>query len=243
MIDNKRVIVSIQARLNSTRLPRKVLLPLGGKTVLDWVILRSELSEYIDDIVVATPESDLELKKFCYDRGVVWFGGSEENVMDRVWDAANMVNGDYIVEITADCPLIDPEIISECIKTVAISNIKYSSNIFPRAFPDGFDVQVYSLEELKKEISKKENKNHVGYNIGVKYGNGKNMVFPIEKYIHPEWGLTLDTPEDYVLLYHIFEKFRDKVDFSYVEIMNYLFAHPFLLNINSHIRRKTPEEG
>src|SRR5665648_212497 len=107
------VIDIVQARIGSTRLPGKVLLDLEDKTVLEHVIRRIESSEHVDDVVVATTisKADLRIVELCAHLGISVYCGSENDVLDRYYQAAKLFKADNIVRITSDCPVIDSRII------------------------------------------------------------------------------------------------------------------------------------
>ncbi len=246
----------IQARMNSTRLPGKVLLPLNNKPVLHHIIETCEKTQLIDEIIIATtsntPNLDILNNIAIYNLDnnkntkVYVYQGKEDNVLDRVIKAAEHYNVDTIVDITADCPLVDYTIINDLLGLYYYSfkieekGYDYVSNVVERTFPDGLDVQVYSLNALKKVQKKYNPPHHVGWNIA---------QHPNDFYIYnvsahgfmcwPELGLTLDTKEDYEFLKMIFEKFKDKDIYT---IVAYLKKHPELI-LNKNVRRKTPEEG
>ena len=116
-MENINVLAIIQARVGSTRLPNKVLMPLGDKTVIEQVIERVSRSKYIDEIVVATSieKNNLLLIKLCSEKNIRVFAGSEEDVLDRFYQVAKLIKPKHIVRITADCPLHDPYIIDSVI--------------------------------------------------------------------------------------------------------------------------------
>ena len=152
MKNNRRIVATIEARMTSTRLPGKVLLKIGGKPALEYMIKRIEQSKLIDEIVVATTtkDSDLPIIDLCARVGCKHFRGSEQDVLLRVLDAAKSVGADIIVELTGDCPFIDPEIIDKLIELYFSRDYDYASNVVERSFPDGFDTQVFSVKSLER---------------------------------------------------------------------------------------------
>lgn len=139
----------IQARLGSSRLPAKVLLPLPtGRTVLEEVIYRSYMIDNVDCTIVATPDKDADLLTFSAKAAIV-VGGSEHNVLERYYKAACRVGADTIVRITADCPMIDPHVCWGVIAMHTSKGVHYTSNIWPkRHYPAGYDCEVFSMEAL-----------------------------------------------------------------------------------------------
>ena len=155
-----KVVAVIQARMGSRRLPGKVLAPILGKAMLWHIVNRLEYSRRINQIVIATTDKESEepVRAMARQNNFPYYAGSEEDLVDRFYQAAKVFNADIIVRITADCPLVDPEITDNVINFF-LSNrndYDYVSNARPHAsFPHGLDVEVFSfllLEQLWKEI-------------------------------------------------------------------------------------------
>lgn len=232
----------IQARMTSTRLPGKVLLPLGEKTVLEQVVDRIKMAVKVDEIVVAIPDNpqNKQLALFIRDKmkGVSCYKypGPEDEVMDRTIQAAKSVKADVIVDVTSDCPCVDPALIDQMVMQLRSSDkLEYVSNVIERTWPDGFDVQVYTLRALKRVdpyVQIEKHRTHSGWNIiqyynktiakGININNIiKNIKAP-KKYCCPDMRVTLDTKEDYELLKDIFDHFHGKKYPTYVQIINYV---------------------
>ena len=148
------VIAVVQARMGSTRLPGKVLLDLVGKPMLIRDMGRIQRAKNIDDIVIATTikPADDKIISLCCDYGWNFFRGSENDVLDRYYQAAREFKGKTIVRITSDCPLIEPSIIDQLVDTFisAEPEIDYVSNCFPiRTYPRGLDAEVMSFSALE----------------------------------------------------------------------------------------------
>lgn len=252
----KKVAI-IQARMDSSRLPGKVLFRLGDYKVLELVHDRVRKSN-IDEIVVATTWNPLdnEIELFCENNSIKCFRGSEDDVLDRVYNCAHKHNADILIEITADCPFVDYRHINEMLGFFDNNDaaFQYVSNCFPRSWADGFDVQIYnyfvlySLEVLKNNKNNKNiNREHVGWNIQNcdenKYSNFKHYPAP-QKYRLPHIGLTLDTKEDFELLTQVSQLLIDKKirldEVSAIEIIDLLLEKPELSKINEQIKRKIP---
>ena len=249
----KKVVAIIQARMESERLPGKVLMELGSKPAIWHIVDRVREAEQVDHIVVAMPDTlkNKELRRSVTGAlGCDVFEGSNEDVLYRVYMAAVRFDADIIVDITGDCPLVDPTHIDILVNSVKNDNVFYASNCHPRSWPDGFDVQVYTFDALKKVndiVLDLKHRCHVGWNIWYnKYNLFRNetvthLPAPPE-YRYPEWGLTLDTKEDLVVLDMIFKHFENN-DFFAEEVIDYVKEHPRLLEINGSVKRKTPGEG
>jgi spore coat polysaccharide biosynthesis protein SpsF len=284
MIQGKKVIAVVQARMESTRLPGKVLIPLGGKPALGWVLERIAHSKYVDRIILAIPESNEAHKiynsyinpnngwKLISD---IYYGTMDtmENVYKRVLSAVGSHTFEYdgdnyiynsirenknvlnplIVDITGDCPLVDPRHIDFLIEKMKGDTYIYSSNIVRRTWPDGCDIQVYYLDlfcEVYHKIENKKHLAHTGWNV-LKYIENyldrRDLIYSheaVRELFWPELRLTLDTKEDYELLSHVFKTFKDYgTDFRVEDVIRYLRVNPSLVDINRKVKAKIPGEG
>lgn len=233
----------IQARMGSTRLPGKVLKEVLGKPILWHLINRIKKAKLTNKIIIATTKNEIDrpILKFAEENGIKNYAGSEENVLDRYYQAAKKFNADPIVRITADCPLIDPEIIDSVVRYYLDNEYDYVANtLVPSTFPDGMDVEVFSfknLEKIWKEATLPSQREHVTF-----YFWQNPEIFSVGRYDLPEdlskYRLTLDYPEDLVLIKIIFEELYPKNSrFSLYDIVEFLRSNPELQKINSHIRR------
>ncbi len=168
MINDIGIIV--QARTGSKRLPKKILKKILPRvTFLDYLIKRIKRSKKVKKIIVATSKKKADDKILkIKSKKIFFFRGSEKNVLKRYIDAAEKFKINNIVRITADCPFSDPKIIDKLITKFFLGKYNYVSNVNPPSFPNGFDVEVVSLELLKnslKIIRSNLNKEHVTYAI------------------------------------------------------------------------------
>jgi spore coat polysaccharide biosynthesis protein SpsF (cytidylyltransferase family) len=235
-----KTIAIIQGRLDSTRLPGKVLMPLQtNKTVLENVIERVNKSKHIDEVIVVTTinKSDLKIVSYCANNNIRIFCGSENDVLDRFYQAAKLLNCDYIIRITADCPMIDPNIIDQAITTNLENNADYT---ITENFPDGLDVEVLTMQALTqawKEAALASEREHV-----TAYIRNNNQKFKIanlkskQDYSNKRW--TLDEPNDYQFLKKVFVPlYNENPDFQMEDVLTYLQKHPELEKINQNIIR------
>ena len=160
------IIAIIQARMGSTRLPGKVLKKVLGKPLLEHLIARVKRSRSIDKIIVATTtrREDVALARLARSLGVGAYRGSVEDVLDRYYQAARTVKAETIVRITGDCPVMDPEIIDQCVDFYRRSRFDYVCNVNPPTFPDGMDVEVFSFAALQhawQKAKKTSEREHV----------------------------------------------------------------------------------
>jgi len=240
------VICIVQARMNSTRLPGKVLKLILGKPIL-WYILNSlKRSKTINKIVIATTTSKIDDKvaNFANKMKIEVFRGSEKDVLKRYYDAARKYQADFIVRICADCPLIDPKVIDRVIHSALQSNKDYSTNNMPKTYPLGYDVEVFTMNALSKAHKSTKNKNdreHVTLYLERKPNLfSHNIILAPTKYRKPTWRLTVDTPEDLKLIKKIITNLYIKNKHIPINnVLSFLKKNPELLKINSHLEQKS----
>ncbi|MFO1257738.1 MAG: glycosyltransferase family protein [Gammaproteobacteria bacterium] len=243
-----KVVALIQARMGSERLPGKVLKPLHGYSVLNWVVSRVQRCKKIDQVVVATTSNqrDDKLVRACDELSVDSYRGSETNVLSRFYDAALQYKADVIVRVCCDCPLIDSNLIDLMIeKFICLNKIKkleYLSNTLVRTFPRGLDAEIFSISALKKanDLAKESfEQEHVtpyiylnpqifsieGYKNNVNYGNLR-------------W--TLDTEDDFTFLNALIGMVStgNKLYLTTNELLAILERNPALIELNAHVRQK-----
>lgn len=239
-----KIVATIEARMTSRRLPGKVLMPVGNTNMLSYLYQRLQLVPSLNDIILATTtnKEDDVLVEFAQKANLAYFRGSEANVLSRVLSAAQRQHADLIVEITADCPVIDPVIIEQVIQTFLYNKADYVNNVIVRSYPAGMDTQVFPVEVLAASAvltNDLEELEHVSLHICRHPEMFKhiNMVAPRELF-WPELGLTLDEPDDYKLLKSIIEFFDCSTTITCHEIIQHLRNHPEWLKINSHVTRR-----
>ena len=157
-----KLITIIQARVNSSRFPSKILEKFNDKTLLEILINRLKRSSKLKKIIVATttrPE-DRIIEKICNKTKIDCFKGSEFDLTDRYFQAAKKFKAQNIVRITSDCPLIDPKIIDKVVSKFFQKKTDYSTNIMPPTYPDGMDVEIFNFKALEKawQASRKQKK-------------------------------------------------------------------------------------
>ena len=147
-----KVVLIIQARMCSTRLPGKVLMNIEGKPALQYMIERLQHFAKSNALVVAVSNNpkDREIIDLCNSLKVDTFIGDEDDVLSRFYNTAKYYEADTVVRLTGDCPFIDPELVDEAINLHLTSNVNYTSNCENRTYPDGMDVEVMSFETLEK---------------------------------------------------------------------------------------------
>ena len=242
-----KIVATIEARMTSSRLPGKVLLPAMGKPMLYYLVRRLRTAPSIDEVVLATTTNaaDEPLVEFAHNENMRVFRGSEDDVMGRVIGAAESANADVIVEITGDCPIIDPDIVEQTIRMYMRHNAAYVANSFISSYPDGMDTQVFSLETLKRSAAMTNDpldREHVSRHIVNHPELFPHLYLVAPPSLHwPGLGLTLDEPADYTLLKKIIEHFGQfNPHFSCLDVVRLLHEHPGWLDINSAVQRKDP---
>lgn len=244
-MEKPRVVMIVQARMGSTRLPKKVLKKVMGKPLLDYQIERLRKVLSVDEIVVATTtnQEDQVLVDFCVSKKIPFFLGSSEDVLDRFYQAAKRFHADVVVRITSDCPLIDPACIEEVIQLYLTHQPPYAyvSNALKRSFPIGMDAEVFSfaaLEEAAKEATAPEEREHVTpfiYRHPERYACGIVTHAPNLSHLR----LTVDTREDFMLISNILEALYPRTpNFTLDDILKTLKKHPTWPQINAHIPHK-----
>lgn len=237
------IVAIIQARMASARLPGKILTKIEGKTMLEHTTERTALSKYISTVVVATTNTtrDNATAQECNRIGVQCLRGSEEDVLDRYYQAAKQINADVIVRITADCPLIEAEIIDGLITEFIDSKPDYASNIIDRTYPRGLDTEVISmgcLERIWNEATQKHEREHVTPYI--LDNPDKFTVLSVkggQDLSHFRW--TVDTPEDLLLVQSIYSSLNKKDGFTWKDVIHLLENNAEMYKINVHVKQKS----
>ena len=240
-----KTIATIEARMTSSRLPGKVLLPAQGKPMLARMVERLKLVPSLDGIVVATTvnATDDPIEALAAELGIGCWRGSEDDVLKRVLDAAHAFQVDVIVELTGDCPLIDPMIVEQCIQAYRASGVDYLSNVLERTYPIGMDTQVFAtkiLDDVAKRTSDPTDHEHVSLYIyrHPELYSLKNIAAPAELH-DPELRLTLDTRQDYQMIDAVFAALLPtKPHFSLADILALLKSNPELRGLNDHVAHR-----
>lgn len=244
-----KTIAIVQARMGSTRLPGKVLKVAAGKPLLWHLFDRLKHSKEIHDIVLATSKSpnDNALQSFAEEFGFPFFRGSEKNVLERYYETAAEFNGDTIVRVTGDNPLIDPRMADKIIRKHLSSGADYTSNTLKKTYPIGLSVEVFqygALERANKEAKHGYEREHVTPYFYLRPEKFKiQSVEARGKLRRPDLRLTLDTSEDLVLIKKVFEELYRPGQMFYTEDIIDLFGRkPQLAKINAKVRQKELKE-
>lgn len=240
-------VAVVQARMGSTRLPGKVLKDLGGESVLARVVQRLRQSSLITEVVVATSDSaaDIAVVREAERLNVRCFRGSESDVLDRFYQAAHAFHADVVVRITSDCPLIDAEVADKTIQAFMKELPDYASNALERTYPRGLDTEVVSADALAQAWRK------------AKQSYEREHVTPFF-YEHPDlfrivsvtndvdcsshrW--TLDTAGDLELIRAVYDRFGNRGNFSWRDVVQLLEREPLLSELNANVQQKALREA
>lgn len=235
-----KTVAIIQARTGSSRLPGKVLMPLGDMPMILHILKRTAQSR-VDAVLLATSreQEDDQLAACVRDHGFAVSRGSLEDVLDRYQQAAQASAASRIVRITGDCPLVDPEIIDACLERFARADCDYVSNAYPApSYPDGLDVEVFSAEALGKaweNARKPSEREHVTPHIWNNPGLFRLCSIQAAKNLsHLRW--TVDEPKDMEFMRQIFQRIEPQAA-RMRDILALLEQQPALASINTAISR------
>jgi glutamate-1-semialdehyde 2,1-aminomutase len=228
-----KTVAIIQARMSSSRLPGKVLMELGGLPVIGWCVRAAQAIPGVDAVAVATSEDrgDDALASWCQQAGITCIRGPLNDVLARFTQAAEMMQAEYILRLTADCPLLDPMVCAEVLQLLKRSKADYAGNARPRRWPDGLDCEAFTIHALRmaeKEATSKQQREHV-----TPYICNNQHRFAICSLACPLPGLgserwTLDYPEDFAFLSELVGHLPADRAPSYLEVLDVLARLPGL---------------
>jgi spore coat polysaccharide biosynthesis protein SpsF len=232
----------LQARMGSSRLPGKTMMPIfEGRNALELMLLRLGRSRLLERIIVATttgPEDDV-LAGFCSRSGITCFRGASADVLDRYYQCALTLDArGTLVRLTSDCPLHDPEVVDQVIEFFEAGDFDYAANTHPPTYPDGLDAEVFSFAALQNAwrkatlVTEREHVTYYFYTHPEECRVG-NLVGR-ENYSALRW--TLDEPQDLDFLRQVYAALG-RPDAGWREVLELLRQKPELLEINQTIGR------
>jgi spore coat polysaccharide biosynthesis protein SpsF len=242
-----KVVVVVQARLASTRLPAKVLLDLGGVTALERCLRRARRFAHASEVVVATSDlpGDEVIAAVARRLGFMVTRGSESDVLSRYAKAARETQAEVIVRCTSDCPLLDPELSSQVIDRflAAPGGVDYAANVLERRLPRGLDTEVVSREALDRadrQATAADEREHVTLHIHRHPERFRCLAVTAgELEGRSTFRWTLDTLDDYRLLHAVFDRLGAHADeASMADVLALFDADPELARMNAHIEQK-----
>ena len=238
-----KVLAITQARYGSTRLPAKILKEVNGQTLLEIHLKRILQAKTINKLKIAT--TDEEGSKYIVEVadkvGVEYFKGSVDDVLSRFYGTAESEKPDYVIRLTSDCPLIDPNVI-DAVVTFAIEHSEYDYiHTDAKSFPDGLDTEVMKFSAIEKaynEANLKSEREHVtpyiwknGTAEGGTIFNTYNYPNPDGKYNADDYRITIDEPEDFEVIKALIENLG--IEKGWKEYIDYLLEHKELYALNS----------
>lgn len=234
-------VAFVQARMGSTRLAGKVLAEIEGKPVLEHVLTRAEAAPAVDEVVVVTTieAGDLPILRFCADRGTRVYAGSEDDVLDRYYQAARLVGADQVIRITADCPLLDPGVLEEVVQQHLREGADYTSNVINPTFPDGLDVEVLTFKALHRAwngSTRSSEREHVTLHIRNNEGQFRLSSYERQQDLS-SYRWTLDQPEDLEFVRAVYSWLGGSALFGMQQVLELLRREPELTGLNTGIGR------
>jgi len=230
----KSNLVILQARMNSKRLPNKAMRTINDIPMIMIQISRILKAKEIDKVIVATTneESDDFLCEYLVENKIDVFRGSTNDVLERFFQASCIYGSEVIVRLTADCPLVMPEVIDEMLLQFDDLGVEYFSNVLEETYPDGLDVEIFSVEALKKLRSLQLNtieKEHVTLGIYRRQNMFKAKNYPYTQNLSAlRW--TVDYIEDFEFVEQIFKNFLGfESEFGMQDVLEFLAE-------NDHVR-------
>jgi spore coat polysaccharide biosynthesis protein SpsF len=257
-----RVVAIIQGRMSSSRLPGKILADIAGQPMLTRVFTRTSRAKTLDEVIFATTTdaSDDPVAEYCDFSGIPFTRGSQFDVLDRYYQTAKQAKADVVVRITADCPVIDPDLIDNVVKAVVSEQFDFACNRLPppfqRTYPIGLDVEVCTfslLEKAWKESTETFHREHVMpyFYEGVELTRQSRTLetgislrgFNIALLNHTtdfgDYRWTVDTPEDLDFMRQVYKHFDGRDDFIWKEVLDLVHDEPRLMEINADVQHKT----
>lgn len=238
-----KIIVVIQARMSSSRLPGKAMLPVWGKSLLMRMAERVLRSRYPVMIVIATSTdpSDDVIEAEARLNHIPCYRGSLNNLLERHYGAARKYGADLVLKIPSDCPLIDPAIIDEALDLFYENGLRYDyvSNLHPATYPDGNDVEIMTmdcLERVSKEAKEPWELEHTTPYIWEHPGQFRigNLYWKTGLDLSMSHRFTIDYPEDYEFILQVYKKlYPVKPAFSCNDILQLLEDYPAIYEINA----------
>ena len=239
----KKIVAITQARIGSSRLPAKVLKTIGDQTLLDLHLQRVAKSRLIDQLVVATtrePGSEAIIE-IAGRNGAGFFLGSLNDVLDRFYQTALTYKPDYVVRLTSDCPLLDPELLDSIIAFALAQQADYVSNTLLPTFPDGQDIEVFrfsALEKAWKEAILPSEREHVTPYIWKNSSYHQGTFFTSTNFSsqtdYSQVRLTVDEPLDLLTIAALVQQLGTAAGWE--AYANYYVTHPEIVN-NDSLRR------
>ena len=258
----QKVVAIIQGRMSSSRLPGKILADIAGQPMLTRVYTRTSRAKTLDEVIFATTtdESDDPVAEYCDFSGIPFTRGSLFDVLDRYYQAALQAKADIVVRITADCPVIDPDLIDNVVNTLLEDKYDFVCNRLPppwnRTYPIGLDVEASTFKVLKKAWKEAKEPQHREHAMPYFYEDvrlttvscqlqtglsprGFNVALLHHTTDFGDYRWTVDTPEDLEFMRQVYSRFDGRDDFTWKEVLDLVHDNPELPKINADVQHKT----
>lgn len=236
------ISIVVQARMSSSRLPKKVLLPILGESLLYRMVERLQQIKHKASIVIATSENseDDVIEEFCLAKNITCFRGSLNNLLDRHYQVGVLTNADIVIKIPSDCPLIDPRIVDKVLDFYFENEGEYDfvSNLHPATYPDGNDVEIMTFEALKKAWQEASRPLELEHTTPYFWENPDkfrlaNVTWETGLDYSMSHRFTIDYYEDYLFIKRVFEElYPQNPAFSLEDILLLLQEKPEIFEIN-----------
>lgn len=239
---SKKYCAIIQGRMGASRLPGKVLMEVLDKPLLAYLIERVKKSKMLDSYIIATTEADedIAIADYCQARDVPFMRGSEHDVLKRYYDAAILSRAENIVRITADCPIIDPNLIDQVISAHQQTGCDYTTNAINSSYPDGMDVEVFTFKSLERAYNEAKLTSEREHVTPFMHTNPEEFTlgYVKEDADNSHIRVTVDHVEDFELVKAIIEMLYPKNPlFGLGDILKLLHENPELMEINAKYTR------
>jgi spore coat polysaccharide biosynthesis protein SpsF len=257
-----KIVAIIQGRMSSSRLPGKILADIAGQPMLTRVFIRTSRARALSDVIFATTTdaSDDPVADYCNLSGIPFTRGSLYDVLDRYYQAAKETSADVVVRITADCPVIDPELIDNVVNTLLDGEYDFVCNRLPppwtRTYPIGLDVEACTFKVLAKAWKEADEPQHREHAMPYFYegvelttvnrtlqtglsSRGYNIALLHHATDFGDYRWTVDTPEDLEFMRQVYARFNGRDDFSWKEVLDLVHDEPDLMKINAGVQHKT----
>lgn len=238
------IIVIIQARMGSTRLPGKVLMPLAKSNVLDYVVSRCKMIKGVANVVVATStlSEDDKIEQWCQQNNTDCFRGSEENVLERYYECATFYQPDYVIRATSDCPFVDYKLAEATIEAMYSQPCDIVINKQQEQLTRGLTIELISYGALKKIYEQATELRHLEHVTYYAYEYPEQFKYTFMQIpallLNSKLRITVDTAEDYSVCTALAEQIPDSIHATSEEIIRYLLEHPEIASMNAHIQQK-----
>lgn len=235
-----KTVAIVQARMGSSRLPGKVMMPVAGRPMIEVLLARLSQAKEIDQLIVATSDdkNNLPLIEHVKHLGFECAQGSEHDVLQRYLDAAKAYEADIVVRITGDCPLVDPTLVDQMISAFKTAGLDYLSNCAPPTYPDGLDIEIFTLQALERSASltnRQHDREHVTPYLR------ESGQFRTKNICHEEdlssWRWTVDERVDLQVVQQVFEHFAPDLHFSWQEVVALQRDTPDIFLKNTQLKR------